>query len=90
MSATTARVEVLAADGTAGLAFVSTNTATAAAVLGWVAIEWFHRGKPTVLGGALTPTALMDCRSAIVPCPSPQTALVVPSGNANPNSGATK
>jgi len=42
----------LAADGVAGLAFLTTNTATAAAVLGWVAIEWIHRGKPTVLGGA--------------------------------------
>ncbi|MDX1648869.1 MAG: ammonium transporter [Myxococcota bacterium] len=42
----------LAADGTAGLAFLTTNTATASAVLGWAAIEWIHRGKPTVLGGA--------------------------------------
>jgi len=42
----------LAADGVAGLAFLTTNTATAAAVLGWVAIEWLHRGNPTVLGGA--------------------------------------
>ena len=42
----------LAADGVAGLAFLNTNTATAMAVLSWVFIEWFHRGKPTVLGGA--------------------------------------
>ena len=42
----------LAADGVAGLAFLNTNTATATAVLGWVFIEWFHRGKPTVLGAA--------------------------------------
>jgi Amt family ammonium transporter len=42
----------LAADGTAGLAFLTTNTATATAVLVWAAIEWMHRGKPTVLGGA--------------------------------------
>ncbi len=42
----------LAADGVAGLAFLNTNTATASAVLGWVFIEWFHRGKPTVLGAA--------------------------------------
>jgi Amt family ammonium transporter len=42
----------LAADGTAALAFLTTNTATAAALLGWVAIEWLHRGNPTVLGGA--------------------------------------
>ncbi len=42
----------LAADGVAGLAFLNTNTATAMAVLSWVFIEWFHRGKPTVLGAA--------------------------------------
>jgi len=42
----------LAADGVAGLAFLTTNTATATAVLGWVLIEWLHRGNPTVLGGA--------------------------------------
>ena len=47
----------LAADGTAGLAFLTTNTATAAAVLGWIAIEWLHRGKPTVLGGATAAVA---------------------------------
>ena len=42
----------LAADGVAGLAFLNTNTAAAAAVLGWVFIEWIHRGRPTVLGAA--------------------------------------
>jgi Amt family ammonium transporter len=33
-------------------AFVVTNTATAAAALGWMAVEWVYRGKPTVLGAA--------------------------------------
>jgi Amt family ammonium transporter len=42
----------LAADGTAGLAFLTTQTAAASCVLGWVVIEWLHRGKPTVLGAA--------------------------------------
>ena len=42
----------LAADGTAVLAFVNTNTATGAAVLGWLLAEWLGRGKPTVLGAA--------------------------------------
>jgi Amt family ammonium transporter len=42
----------LAADGTAGLAFLTTNTATATAVLTWVVVEWAHRGNPTVLGAA--------------------------------------
>ncbi len=33
-------------------AFVVTNTATAAAALAWMAVEWVYRGKPTVLGAA--------------------------------------
>ncbi|MBI3015821.1 MAG: ammonium transporter [Candidatus Tectomicrobia bacterium] len=33
-------------------AFVNTNTATAAAVIGWVLVDWIGRGKPTVLGAA--------------------------------------
>ncbi len=42
----------LAADGLATLAFVNTNTATGAAVLGWMFSEWIGRGKPTALGAA--------------------------------------
>ena len=42
----------LAADGIAANAFVTTNTAAAAATLGWIFIEWLRRGKPTVLGAA--------------------------------------
>jgi len=42
----------LAADSWAGLAFLTTQTATATAVLGWTLIEWIHRGKPTQLGAA--------------------------------------
>jgi Amt family ammonium transporter len=33
-------------------AFVATNTATAAAALSWMFVEWAVRGKPTVLGAA--------------------------------------
>jgi len=40
----------LAADGIAAMAFVTTNTASAAAGLTWVFAEWVHNGKPTVLG----------------------------------------
>jgi Amt family ammonium transporter len=42
----------LAADGIAANAFVTTNTATAAAGLAWALIEWWHNGSPTVLGVA--------------------------------------
>ena len=42
----------LAADGIAGNAFITTNTATAAAGLAWALIEWWHNGTPTILGTA--------------------------------------
>ncbi len=42
----------LAADGIATVAFVNTNTATGAAVLGWMFTEWIGRGKPTAVGAA--------------------------------------
>jgi Amt family ammonium transporter len=42
----------LAADGIAGLAFITTQTAAATTTLVWIVIEWLHRGKPTVLGAA--------------------------------------
>jgi ammonium transporter, Amt family len=42
----------LEANALAASAFLATNTATAAAVLGWMFTEWAARGKPTVLGAA--------------------------------------
>jgi Amt family ammonium transporter len=42
----------LEASSLAVAAFVSTNTAAAAAALGWMFTEWMARGKPTVLGAA--------------------------------------
>lgn len=42
----------LAADGIAANAFITTNTATAAAGLTWALIEWWHNGTPTILGAA--------------------------------------
>ena len=41
----------LAANGTAASAFVATHFAAAAAALGWLFMEWWTSGKPTVLGG---------------------------------------
>ena len=71
----------LAADGVAGLAFLTTNTATATAVLVWVAIEWFRHGKPTVLGGA---TAAVAGLVAITPA----CANVTPIGAMGVGAGA--
>jgi Amt family ammonium transporter len=42
----------LEASGLAASAFLATNTAAAAAALGWMFTEWMMRGKPTVLGAA--------------------------------------
>jgi Amt family ammonium transporter len=42
----------LAADAGAGLVMINTQVATAAAVLGWILIEWLTKGKPSMLGGA--------------------------------------
>ena len=42
----------LASNGLAVTAFVNTNTATAAAAVGWVLIDWFLNKKATVLGAA--------------------------------------
>lgn len=40
----------LGANGLAGAAFINTNTAAAVAALSWMAVEWMHSKKPTVLG----------------------------------------
>ena len=42
----------LGANELAVSAFIATNTATAAAALTWMFIEWKVTGKPTILGGA--------------------------------------
>src|SRR5690606_31539868 len=71
----------LAADGTAGLAFLTTSTATSTALLAWLAIEWLHRGKPTVLGAA---TAAVAGLVAITPA----CAFVSPLGSMAVGAGA--
>ena len=40
----------LQANGTAASAFVATHFAAASATLGWLLVEWWMTGKPTVLG----------------------------------------
>ena len=42
----------LEANGYAGLAFINTMIATAAATLSWMFIEWFGKSKPSMLGAA--------------------------------------
>jgi len=64
----------LMADGIAGLAFLTTSTATSTALMTWLVIEWIHRGKPTVLGAA---TAAVAGLVAITPA----CAFVTPMGS---------
>ncbi|HEV3022964.1 MAG TPA: ammonium transporter, partial [Pirellulales bacterium] len=61
----------LAADGVAASAFAATHFAAAAGALGWTAIEWIQRGKPTVLG---------TCSGAVagLVCITPASGYVVP------------
>ena len=40
----------VAANGLAVNAFVTTNTATAAAAMSWLLVSWYHGGKPSSLG----------------------------------------
>ncbi|MFT3899770.1 MAG: ammonium transporter [Gordonia sp. (in: high G+C Gram-positive bacteria)] len=42
----------LAADGTAGLVWVNTTVATAAAMIGWLGVEWIRDRHPTSVGAA--------------------------------------
>ncbi len=67
----------LAADGLASIAFVTTNTAAAAAVLGWVFTEWIVRGKPTVLGAASGAVAGLVAITPAAGFVSPMFAIVI-------------
>ncbi|HEX6950380.1 MAG TPA: ammonium transporter [Nitrospira sp.] len=65
----------LGANETAVVAFVATHTAAVAAALSWMAVEWWHRGTPTVLGiasGAVAGLAMVTPGAGFV---SPFSAL---------------
>jgi Amt family ammonium transporter len=42
----------LTADGITALAFINTQLATAAALLGWILVEWVKNGRPTLVGAS--------------------------------------
>jgi Amt family ammonium transporter len=66
----------VAANGTATLAFATTNTASAAAMLGWMFFDWLRGNKPSALGAcigavvglvAITPAAgFVSVRESII------------------------
>ena len=43
----------LAANGTAAMAFATTNTASASAMLGWMFFDWMRGNKPSALGACI-------------------------------------
>ena len=65
----------LGANETAVVAFVATHTAAVTGALSWMAVEWWHRGTPTVLGiasGAVAGLAMVTPGAGYV---SPSAAL---------------
>ena len=67
----------LGANDTAVVAFVATHTAAVAGALTWMAVEWWHRGTPTVLGiasGAIAGLAMVTPGAGFV---SPFSALLM-------------
>jgi len=72
----------LAADGIAGLAFLTTSTATSMAIVTWVTIEWLHHGKPTVLGAATAAVAGLVSITPACAFVSPAGAMAIGIGGA--------
>jgi len=67
----------LAADGTAGMAMLVTQVATASAALTWMFSEWWKHGKPSALGlasGAVAGLVAITLASGFV---GPMGALVI-------------
>ncbi|SCL58479.1 ammonium transporter [Micromonospora chersina] len=70
----------LTVDGTTAVAFVNTQVATAAAVLGWIVVEWLRNGRPTLVGassGAIAGlVAITPACGFIAPLPAVLVGLV--------------
>ena len=67
----------LAADANAGMALLVTHVAAATAALTWMFVQWFHHGKPTLVGiatGAIAGLATITPASGYV---GPVGALVI-------------
>jgi Amt family ammonium transporter len=67
----------LAANALAAHAFTTTNTAAAAAALGWMFTEWATRGKPTVLGAASGAVAGLVAVTPAAGFVTPMAALII-------------
>jgi ammonium transporter, Amt family len=67
----------LAANASAVVAFVNTNTAGAAAAVAWSALEWLHKGKATVLGTCTGAVAGLACITPAAGYVSAMSALAI-------------
>jgi Amt family ammonium transporter len=67
----------LAADGLAATAFMTTNTAAAAATLAWMFTEWATHGKPTALGAASGAVAGLVSITPAAGFVGPMSALII-------------
>ena len=67
----------LAAGGLATSAFVATNTAAAAATLGWMFMDWIVKGKPTALGAASGAVAGLVAITPAAGFVTPMAAIVI-------------
>jgi Amt family ammonium transporter len=70
----------LAADGLAATAFLTTNTAAAAATLAWMFTEWATHGKPTALGAATGAVAGLVSITPAAGFVGPLSALIIGAG----------
>ncbi len=61
----------------ASLAFVTTNTASASAALGWTAMEWLRRKKPTALGAVSGAVAGLVAITPAAGFVSPLSAIII-------------
>lgn len=70
----------LTVDGTTAVAFVNTQVATAAGVLGWIVVEWLRTGRPTLVAassGAIAGlVAITPACGFIAPLPSVLLGLI--------------
>ena len=66
-----------AADGIAASAFAATHFSAAAGTLGWAAMEWITRGKPSVLGAASGAVAGLVCITPAAGYVQPMPALIM-------------
>jgi Amt family ammonium transporter len=67
----------LAADGIAASAFAATHFSAAAGAITWPLVEWFWRGKPTLLGAASGAVAGLVCITPAAGFVNPMPAIIM-------------